>query len=67
MVPLLVVISVQDSVLNGGEKRGSSPASLRECVLKDAWEGPGLQKVAQRGVGVRVTVVGLHEFESRSK
>ncbi|CAN0104438.1 unnamed protein product, partial [Ascophyllum nodosum] len=64
-VPLLVVISVQDSVLNRGNKKRPGPASLRECVLEDAWEGLGLQEVAQRGVSVRVTVVGLHEFESR--
>ena len=62
-----MVISVQDSVLNRGNKKRPGPASLRECVLEDAWEGLGLQEVAQRGVSVRVTVVGLHEFESRSK
>ena len=62
-----MVISIQDSVLNRGEKRRSGSASLRECVLDDAWDGLGLQEVAQRGVSARVTVVGLHEFESRSK
>lgn len=39
----------------------------RAKILEDASEGLGLSGVAERGFSLRVALVGLHEFESRSK
>lgn len=66
--PVLVVIPVKDSALQ--RDSGCEDAALestRESILKDAWEGLGLRGVAERGFSFRVALVGLHEFESRSK
>ena len=72
-----MVISVKDSVLNGGEKKGSGPASLRECVLEDclrgAWparSGPAGSR-RPRDIGwtprVREQVEGSCGFSRRSR
>lgn len=39
----------------------------RAKILEAAWEGLGLGGVAERGFSLRVALVGLHEFESKSK
>ncbi|CAM9412594.1 unnamed protein product [Ectocarpus sp. 8 AP-2014] len=68
-VPVLVVIPVKDSVLQR-DAGCANPAAFdrtRERILEDAWEGLGLREVAQYGCSFRVALVGLHEFESRSK
>ena len=68
-VPVLVVIPVKDSALQRGSGCDDAAAveSTRKEILKDAWEGLGLQGVAERGFSFRVALVGLHEFESSSK
>lgn len=40
---------------------------LRKKILEDVWEGLELKRVAEKGFSFRVVLVGLHEFESRSK
>lgn len=64
-VPVLVVIPVLDSFLERPEKEASS--RLRERVLREAWEGLAVQSAADRGYSIRVSLVGLHEFASRSR
>ncbi|CAM9572322.1 unnamed protein product, partial [Hapterophycus canaliculatus] len=69
-VPVLVVIPVKESALRraGGDRAGTVAFHrIRERILEDAWEGLGLREVAKRGSSFRVALVGLHEFESRSK
>lgn len=68
-VPVLVVIPVKDSVLqrDGRVEESATSNGIRERILADAWEGLRLTAVAERGFSFRVTLVGLHEFESRSK
>lgn len=69
-VPVLVVIPVKDSTLqrdSSCEDAAAFESTTREEILKDAWEGLGLQGVAERGFSFRVALVGLHEFESASK
>ncbi|CAM9534291.1 unnamed protein product [Ectocarpus sp. 13 AM-2016] len=68
-VPLLVVIPVKDSALQRDAGCADQIAfdRTRERILEDAWEGLGLREVAQYGCSFRVALVGLHEFESRSK
>lgn len=66
-VPVLVVISVKDSILKRWDQGGnSSQGSSRDSVLRDAAEGLGLREVSEMGFSVRGMIVGLHEFESRS-
>lgn len=72
-VPVLVVIPVKDAALQRDPNHEDTAAaaagleSAREGILEDAWEGLGLRAVAERGFSFRVALVGLHEFESRSK
>lgn len=68
-VPVLVVIPVKDSALqrDSGCEDAAAFEPTHESILKDAWEGLGLREVAERGFSFRVALVGLHEFESRSK
>lgn len=70
-VPVLVVIPVKDSALQRDSSCGGEDAaafeSTRESILKGAWEGLGLRGVAERGFSFRVALVGLHEFDSKSK
>lgn len=70
---MLIVISVLDSALErdyGGSDAAAAAAAssrLRQRVLEHAWEGLALRGVADRGFSFRILVVGLHEFESRSR
>lgn len=68
-MPVLVVIPVKDSALqrDSGCEDDAAFEATREGILQDAWEGLGLRGVAERGFSFRVALVGLHEFESRSK
>lgn len=68
-VPVLVVIPVKDSALQRDNSCQDAAAfeTTRESILKNAWEGLALRGVAERGFSFRVVLVGLHEFESRSK
>lgn len=67
-VPVLVVIPVKDSALQRGDGEDPTTAErIRASILQDAWEGLGLKGVAELGFSFRVVLVGLHEFESRSK
>lgn len=68
-VPVLVVIPVKDSALQRESGCADQTAFVRtrERILEDVWEGLGLREVAQYGCSFRVALVGLHEFESRSK
>ena len=68
-MPLLVVIPVKDSALQRDNDGADSAASerTRAKILEDASEGLELRRVAERGFSLRVALVGLHEFESRSK
>lgn len=59
----MVVIPVRDVVLCGETER---VRGLREEIVKDAREGLGLQQFVERGFDLRVIVLGMHEFESRS-
>ena len=63
------MIPVKDSALqrDSGCEDDTAFEATREGILQDAWEGLGLRGVAERGFSFRVALVGLHEFESRSK
>lgn len=69
-MPVLIIIPVKESALRRGGDGAADTAAfhrIRERILEDAWEGLGLREVAKRGSSFRVALVGLHEFESRSK
>lgn len=68
-MPVLVVISVKDSALQRDANCAGAASFKRitEKILEEAWKGLGLREVAERGFSFRVALVGLHEFESRSK
>ncbi|CAM9403052.1 unnamed protein product [Pylaiella littoralis] len=68
-VPVLIVISVKDSILQRDVNCSGAAASesTTEKILREAWKGLGLRQVAELGFSFRVALVGLHEFESVSK
>lgn len=68
---MLVVIPVWDSALSPDGANGDATATparhVRQRISQGAWEGLALGNLTERGFSFRAMVVGLHEFESRSR